>query len=371
MATGYNIWLGEKTPSATRFERINVVSGHTETSISSAQLLPWRLQVDPLTDHASYRVWVQAVFPFESTTDWSANRDFLKLPDEFQTSLGLSVSPTQDTGSAFIQWGAPSGQVERYELFINEVGHRATPVYHRTDLNSTEHRIEANEALPEGEYEVWVRAFMADGSRSRWGNPAPLTIDIPDVRSAMNFSLFTGSQDSTPEFYWSDPALNYPAPASRYEIYISVEGSSAPVYRRSEIPGETRMYEVDTPLAGNTSYHIWLRVFFTDGSRTGWGQGRTFTLGNVVDDLGHIVPQLTVDGNTASWAAISGAASYELWVNRYGTDGSLLQSRVFHNAALTTTTQTLLLSPGTFRGWLRAMGPGGATQWSPAVNFTV
>lgn len=131
-----------------------------------------RPSVDPLIDTAHYRIWVQAVFGDDTRGAWSASQDFTPLPDGHHLPLAISLQELQTTQTPRIEWGEPrvlNSVVERYDLYINLQGDRQE-VYRHQHLPGGTLQQEVEVALAGNKtYEVWVRAFLRDGSVTRWG----------------------------------------------------------------------------------------------------------------------------------------------------------------------------------------------------------
>jgi hypothetical protein len=265
--------------------------------------------------------------------------------------------------------------VERYELYINAVGKRSTPSYHRTQLSERQHVLDT--PIPDGSYEVWVRAHMKDRSETRWGVPRELTLvteSVPKFRPVMEFLAPANISDATPQIRWEDAGSSHGLAVDRYDLYINLQGDRQEVYRRQHLPGGTLEHEVEVALAGNKTYEVWVRAFLRDGSVTRWGgSGQLMAVSDPVPDFEDVVPVLSVTGTTASWDAVDTASRYEVWVNEYDSNGALLKKLSYY-AWSVETLHEMDLSSGHYRAWIRAFGPTVSTvrsRWSAAVSFSV
>lgn len=122
----------------------------------------------------SFRVF--ANFPAASS-NWSSTALF-----EIYRPPVVILSPTGATADAtpVIMWSPASG-AGTYEIEVNQRGSGRT-VYAASQKQGTVHRVAS--ILPNGQYDVRVRALFPDGSRSAWSSLVPIRIGPPVVATA-------------------------------------------------------------------------------------------------------------------------------------------------------------------------------------------
>jgi hypothetical protein len=277
---------------------------------------------------------------------------FTTLPPEI-TAPSRSETAIRPTFS----WTPVSGATG-YELWVSS-DNDVTPIIHETNLTGTTYTPQSD--LTAGLKRMWVRAFNG-GQKGNWTSTYRFEILHPEI----SITGGVGQQSSlTPTLTWQTPAN-----VLRYDLYINVTNNSAAVYRRTDLTSGT--HTLETPLDSTQSYDVWLRAFFTDGSRSRWSRSDAPLTVGVAPKFGNTVPQLSVSNDVASWPAIETTVRYELWINQVNAAGQLVQARVIHETNLTALSRDLNLSAGNYRAWIRAFSDdGGVTRWSSRVNFSV
>ncbi len=123
--------------------------------------------------------------------------------EPFRDPISLTAGTgTQLTNQPRFHWESPGAGVIRYDLFINRVGERSTPIYRAENIIGSFPSHETTDGLPNGEYEVWIRADFDDGGCTRWGK----TPSLLSIVAEHPLSLFNPAQTSVqkyrPEFRW-------------------------------------------------------------------------------------------------------------------------------------------------------------------------
>ena len=213
-AISYEVWIAQ--------DGDYFVSGiSTGTSIRTSELLH-NGSIGPFSDGSKIRIWVRANFASGVKSGWSANRDFYKVSDGFHTpvravSIGDNGALPEFTWSPAAVAGAT---VTSHEIFINKVGNRTTPVYQRKGLTAATHQVET--PLSYGSYEIWVRVFYSDGSKTRWGR-APLeygyAVPVPQLQAG-NYN--SASKQLTVTWDSTDSNLTY-------DLYVA-PGNNVPAF---------------------------------------------------------------------------------------------------------------------------------------------
>ena len=350
-AISYEVWIAQ--------DGDYFVSGiSTGTSIRTSELLH-NGSIDPFSDGSKIRIWVRANFASGVKSGWSANRDFYKVSDGFHTpvravSIGDNGALPEFTWSPAAVAGAT---VTSHEIFINKVGNRTTPVYQRKGLTAATHQVET--PLSYGSYEIWVRVFYSDGSKTRWGR-APLeygyAVPVPQLQAG-NYN--SASKQLTVTWDSTDSSLTYDlyvAPGNNVSAFV--------VYERNLTSTTFTMTTADV-LVGN--HRIWVRAKDAVAGYSIWSPSDELVFNT--DGTGITVTFNDGDNDTTpafEWAAVQDAVNYEITVERpSGNPYTLVLQETYHEV-------TEILSAGQYTVSVKAIFQDTSTTpvGSPTV-FTV
>ncbi len=151
--------------------------------------------------------------------------------------------------------------------------------------------------------------------------------------------------------------------AASYDVWISnLSTGQNPVIQANV---STTSYTSTNPM-GIGRYRVWVRGKTAAGTLTAWSNPKEFQIRTsvVIDNLATSF----FDGAVISWAALPGAAKYDLWVNNLTTG----QLQVVRQSALTATSYALpgSLPLGKYAVWVRGIDAGNtAAEWSLAKQF--
>ena len=151
--------------------------------------------------------------------------------------------------------------------------------------------------------------------------------------------------------------------AASYDVWISnLSTGQNPVIQANV---STTSYTSMNPM-GIGRYRVWVRGKTAAGTLTAWSNPKEFQIRTsvVIDNLATSF----FDGAVISWAALPGAAKYDLWVNNLTTG----QLQVVRQSALTATSYALpgSLPLGKYAVWVRGIDAGNtAAEWSLAKQF--
>lgn len=151
--------------------------------------------------------------------------------------------------------------------------------------------------------------------------------------------------------------------ATSYDVWISnLSTGQNPVILTNV---STTSFTSSSPM-GIGRYRVWVRGKTASGALTAWSNPKDFqiTTQAVIDNPA--TPFF--DGAVISWAALPGAAKYDLWVNNLTTG----QLQVVRQQALTTTSYSFPgnLPLGKYVAWVRGIDAGStAAEWSLAKQF--
>lgn len=265
---------------------------------------------------------------------------------------GISQRPT-------VEWQAVSG-ASSYEVWINKIGQPNTIAYRQSNISATSFTLP--EDLPAtSRYRVWVRAHAANAS-SAYSLPSDFTVG--GVPGTPTLTAPTGASTDRPTFEWT-----VPTGATNYDLWVNQVGGTTRIIREQTLTGTSFTATTDLP---NGEYKAWLRAYNPLGAGS-WTSGLTFTVGAppATPDAPTVGVITEAGGRRAQfdWPSVSGAVTYELWVNQIGGT-----TRIIHETTLTTTSfnSPTFLPIGSYRAWIRATdGTGIRSLWSEASNFTV
>lgn len=216
-------------------------------------------------------------------------------------------------------------------------------------------------------YYVWIRASNSHGqsdfSESASGTPAA-TLVVPDPPAAP--AIAAGDGELT--LSW-DVASD----AASYEVYYGTSADSAVA---AQFTGDTNATDtscVVTGLENGTLYHLWIKAVNAAGA----SDFSPPASGTPVEDIAIPDPPAAptlVTGNTelaATWEAVSGATSYEVY---YATDDNSSSAAQFDGDADATDTAcviTGLENVAFYYVWVKAVNSAGASDFSPWARVRV
>jgi pimeloyl-ACP methyl ester carboxylesterase len=182
-----------------------------------------------------------------------------------------------------------------------------------------------------------------------------MTFGAPVVQAP---SGTTSSQ--TPTIIWSASSG-----ATSYEVWIKNLSTGQNPMIQTFVGG--------TSFTANSSmgiglYRVWVRAITSEGSPSAWSAPEDFQITTTV--AVNNPPSSFSDSAVISWAALPGAAKYDLWVNNVSTG----QQQVVRNAAVTATSYQLPgnLPLGKYTVWVRGIDAGNnAAYWSPGKTFNI
>lgn len=279
----------------------------------------------------------------------------------------LSPNTSVNTAQPTFTWTEVNAAV-RYEIWVARAGTSSSAVLYHSGL--TGNSATFDRSLSDGTYNWWLRAWDAAGNNSGWSSAQQFSVVTaaqqqltakPELLSPT--SVMTGQ----PRFVWSDVAG-----AARYELWVAAEGSSQPIIHETSLTGTSASFVANFR---HGRYVWWMRAWDASGNTTGWTNGQRFSVGTAAARQLTGKPELltpigTVTGQPQfEWSAVTGAASYEIWVSREG--GS---QPIIHETGVTGTSATFstVLPEGNYKWWMRAHNDAGSTTgWTTGQEFTL
>ena len=296
-----------------------------------------------------YKWWIRPVRESGWLGPWS---DASKFSTGGRTGVTAPAPDSTVTESIpEFRWPAvPDAQ--SYEVYVSKVG---TPGVLYRDPGVTETSLRSR-VLDDGDYKVWIRTTMSDGS-GVWGGGVSFTVvttttglqTTPLTPSAAGF-------DTTPEFLWQETTG-----ATSYDVYLH-NGTSSLL--KTVLTGTS--YTPITALAdGEWTWSI--RPVNASGVGT-WSAETEFTTNGLTKLL--TPGTLTTDTTpTFSWQPVTGVVAYSIQVDNQTTS----TANVIREDGLVTTsfTPTTSLTSGTYRAWVRAISSTANGPWSTQFDFVV
>lgn len=299
--------------------------------------------------------------------------------DPFISKPGISVlSQPQDKAkevnpNVTFQWGNSQGASFYILQIANDASFGASNIiYTRSDINKTSFQISG--VLEPIKTYYWRIAGRNDAGTGEWSPiwsfttttaPDPPTIAGP-ANNATNVSM-------TPTLTW-----NTANKADKYQLQVSkVDDFSSTIVDKADLTAT--QYTLEKDILGPDSKYYWkVRSISNLSGPSIWSETRNFTTASAApgkpDLLSPTQGQTDISAKAVlEWSEVPGAESYDLQVSPYvGYDPLDL---AFDTTGLKTTKYQLrpnLLELETQYFWrVRAVGPGGSSDWSRNGRFTV
>ncbi|MEZ6059115.1 MAG: FG-GAP-like repeat-containing protein [Planctomycetaceae bacterium] len=311
-------------------------SGLTGTSFTPATDLvggDYRWWLKPATANGKFGAWSEAA--------------------EFSTGgrTKVTIPACVTSGDPEITWPEVPG-AQSYEIYLHKIG---TPgaFLNRTGLTAGWY---ASPILEDGDYKVWIRTTLADGSRV-WGGAVSFTVERPEsVLSALPIGPVGPGFDTTPEFTWQAASE-----AVSYDIFLH-DGNSVHF-----ITGQTgTSFTLTIERSGEFTWAV--RGVDSSGAPGPWSLPVAFntnarvTLLTPGDSTSDTTPAIT-------WTAVPGAVRYVIQVNNLTTS----TTKVIYDENVTEAsfTPATPLPAGEYRVWIRAISSDTFGSWSRSLDFTI
>ena len=335
-ATGYEIWID------------NLSTG-TNAVVRATTPETWYTPTANL-GIGQFAAWVRSSDINGNKSAWSPR--FLFRVDTPVVIQPLSL--VQSSARPVVSWSALPAAV-RYDLWIDNLATQQSQYVRLTNIAGTQWTSATD--LPMGRYRTWVRGIDAANSPAKWSNATDFVIATAPVPVAPLLPTF----DRTPTLSWT--ALSG---AVSYQVTLKNLNTGVIAHAVNGLTGTS--WTVPLDLVTGT-YQWWVSGTSADGYQSAAPQKVDFYVGGRPT-------LLTPTGTTSStqpeftWTAVTGAATYELWVNRVDVP----ISGVINVTGLTDArfTPSTAMAKGTYRVWVRAVSSTGEISiWSAQVDFSI
>jgi hypothetical protein len=336
-AASYDIWIDNLTTTTSAYLRAST----TDTWFT------------PKSDLGigQYAAWVRS-------SDLDGRKSAWSPRFTFKVDTPVTIQPlalTQSVARPVVAWNSLPGAV-RYDVWVDNLATGQSQYIRLTNVTGTQWTPAAD--LPMGRYKIWVRGIDAAGVAAKWSAGTDFVIATAPTPTAPTLPTF----ERRPTLSWS--AL---PGAATYRITVKNLNTGAIVHAVSNIVAT--MWSVPQDLATGP-YQWWVSAVSADGYQSAIPQKISFYVGGRPTLLTPTAASTTGNLPVFTWTAVTGAATYELWVNRVDVSAA----GVINVTGLTSPqfTATSALAAGTYRVWIRAVsGTGEISIWSAAVDFFV
>ncbi len=319
------------------------VSNVVNTTVSATSFTP---SVD--LGIGRFSAWVRANTAGGVSLPWSVALNF-RIETPVTVLPGAYLQPTP---RPTIAWNALPG-AHHYDVWVHNVT-TGQLLYRNSSVMGTSWTSATD--LPLGLYRFWVRGIDAAGNAALWSTTREFVVATPPVPVSPVNSTF----ELNPTFTWN-PVLISPGSSPAYSVYLTNLNTGASVSVNG-IAGTNWVPPSNLPVG---LYRWWVQGVLSASVRTAWSNPVDFNVGGrpiLLPPSGGIP--------VVNWRPVTGAASYNVWVDRI----DVYQSGVIKVTGVIGTSydRGIPLSPGRYRVWVQAVSVASSTSfWSVPLDFTV
>ena len=257
----------------------------------------------------------------------------------------------------------PIATATRYLVWVNDKTRNINATILENNVRDTK-LIPDSPMLP-GNYQVWVRAFNRSVPVGNWS--AGVRFTITETTAPPSVTAPTpNTTNSVPTITWTAVTG-----AATYDVEIDDVTNNQPAFIATQ-GISTTVFRPATPLHPGT-YAIRVRSLSLSGTASAWSNNFSMTIDGATN--AQLVTPLAASSTASAnfifaWTSVTNAVAYELWVNNVTTGTNrIINETALPGISFTPATQ---LAAGTYRAWVRAIGPGNVPGvWSSGVDFVV
>ena len=339
----YYVWIGKKntaTPAA--YPQI------ADPAPQSVQGGVYEGSLEP----GDYRVWVRNLNG--PTNAWSAPMDFSVVGTDSFVPAWNSTTTTMGQGAA-LSWN-PVPSAVRYDVEITGA------VSSTASVAGTEYR---GGFLSAGTYSARVRGFDAMDQPLAWSTALPFTITSTSYQPQITSSPVAVPTNGVSSIIWNGIGW-----ADAYEV--TLQSSTATILFRER----TKVANFAPPLLTAGTYNVTIKAYDTENAS---GVNQSVTTGNfqiTTTTYKPATPTLTqgASGSLLTWPQISGAARYDVWIDRVAVGGFTAQAQLVREFRqdVTFRLDSRFDDGATYKVWVMPVFPDGKLgAWSNFTQFVV
>ncbi|MEI6540250.1 MAG: hypothetical protein WCO86_12110, partial [Planctomycetota bacterium] len=344
----YYVWIGKKntaTPAA--YPQI-------------ADVAPRSVQggvYEGILDPGDYRVWVRDLSIQNPTaSDWSLGMDFKVAGSDSLVPSWQSTSTTTTLGQgAALSWN-PVPSAVRYDVEITGAASSTASVA------GTEYR---GGFLSAGTYSARVRGFDAMDQPLAWSAALPFTITSTSYQPQITSSPVAVPTNGVSSIIWNGIGW-----ADAYEV--TLQSTTATILFRER----TNVATFAPPLLTAGTYNVTIKAYDTGNAS---GVNQSVTTGNfqiTTTTYKPATPTLTqgASGSLLTWPQISGAARYNVWIDRVAAGVFTAQAQLVREFRqdVTFRLDSRFNDGATYKVWVMPVFPDGKLgAWSNFTQFVV
>ncbi|MEZ6127158.1 MAG: S8 family peptidase [Planctomycetaceae bacterium] len=360
--TTFHVWVNNLSTGQTQAVNVTGLTSNTYTFTS------------PLTQ-GRYASWVQATSAVGGVSSWSPRFDFtIDIAAPGRPTMTGPISPdgatTVQTEFPTFIWTA-ADNAATYDLWVNHIETGTTRIIREVGITGT--TFSSTDALPEGNFRAWVRAFNSAGEVGEWSSPYNFAIDVPGPARP----TITGpAPNAVGSVTSASPTVSWFAlgGAASYNLQLQALPSNTTLIDRTGIIGN----QFVIPLTLNEqSYQVRVQGVNSVGELSNWSDWYTFRVDvpNATTPIAFL-PEGTVTRSlvTFQWQHSSDSVQYEILVRDLLNQESItFRVETFDvDPTLNRAVYSATLNDGTYRYWVRALNSQGtASAWSNSKAFVV
>jgi ELWxxDGT repeat protein len=339
-AESYEVWIGNRSTGQMPLLQA--------TTVQPEYKVPVDLGIGRID------AYVRAKLPGNRFGQWSAVNRF----NINTRAVVAPLSPRQATARPTVTVTPLTGAA-KYEFWLTN---RTTGQSPFVTATTTQPSWTHSQDLPMSSYTLWGRGIAADGTKGGWS----LQRDFIVAAAPQPLTPLSSTFSRTPTFSWAAVAG-----ATTYEVSVRSANTGLVVASANGMTGLS--WTPATPLPEGP--YVWQVVVDSSmaGFRSDWSARISFNVGGrpIL-----VAPSGIVQTNRPRliWNTVESAASYEVWVNRVHSGGTI-STKIFSVAGITTNEYqptTPLAAGEKYRYWVRAVSNGsGVSAWSLPMDFSV
>jgi hypothetical protein len=377
-ATEYYLWVNGpgNTPVVQQWYDSSAVCGATSCSVTPTTTL----------GSANHRWWIQAKNS-AGTGPWSAPMDFIVNTGPTTppgASSPISPSGTITSGTPTYTW-TPVSVATEYYLWVSNLTTGTTAIqqwYQSIGVcGATNCSVIPTTTLGSANYRWWIQTRNAVGA-GPWSAPMDFTFNTgpPTPPGAPSPISPSGTiTTDNPTYTWS-----LVSGASEFYLWVSNLTTGTPAiqqwYQSSAVCGATNCSVTPTTTLGSGNHRWWIQAKNSVGTGP-WSASMDFTMNAGPTTPPGAATPISPSGTVATdipiytWAQVSGATEYYLWVANPSLGGPVLQQWYQASAVCgandCSVTPTAPLPAAGYRWWIQTRNTAGTGPWSPAMEFAV